>query len=567
MAAHPIVVAGIRRRIGNGETTLIWGHPWLQDNPSPLIQTIMPEELRDARVAGLIDPQTQTWDPHILSDLFIPEDVSRIVMIPVSPGYDDSWYWMGDPKGIYSVKNAYKRIVGDYENNPDSFAEWLAGAMSILTEEQTQLLVGVLYNIWRSRNSAVWEGAMTRPQAVVKGAATLLNAYGAVHGRAAREGIRTQSEPVLPGNHMRCYMDAGFQQETEEATYGIVLLDPGGSFVAAKNGRSPICFSPLMAEAVAFKEALSWLLERSINSAELLTDFFVERRKPLPALQRSRSQSLIGLMEIGYGIPNGLHENIEDGNDIKMSEFEEGELVEMISKTELGENSAVVSKIESQETRAGTEDVFDKDHGTKNKNPRKKNRKKKRKNKGNKGTQGPNITDINRFVTYVCKRLREKKSYLVWNAVACLGVSALSDLVREVEAIQACGGQKTADGRRFRAGGGILWNVIKAREPNAYKDIMKRGKEFEKQLKQVPKTPLIKQEAKDAISQNTLGTVTDKPLANASDGRVPSNMVCDFQEESTSGPQRQSVYNRIRVPVSYDDLFEEECAKCRAYAI
>ncbi|XP_019173825.1 PREDICTED: uncharacterized protein LOC109169398 [Ipomoea nil] len=316
MAAHPIVVAGIRRRIGNGETTLIWGHPWLQDNPSPLVQTIMPEELREARVADLIDPQTQTWDPHILSNLFIPEDVSRIVMIPVSPGYDDSWYWIGDPKGIYSVKNAYRRIVGDYENNPgdfdkwvkmwklkvqpkwktffvesiwnitqlpitniitDSFAEWLTGAMSILTEEQTQLMVGVLYNIWRNRNSAVWEGAMTRPQAVVKGAATLMNAYGAIHGRTARDGLRAQSEPVLPGNHMRCYIDAGFRQETGEATYGIVLLEPGGSFVVAKNGRSPVCFSPLMAEAMAFKEALSWLVERSINSADLLTDCMVLR--------------------------------------------------------------------------------------------------------------------------------------------------------------------------------------------------------------------------------------------------------------------------------------------------
>ncbi|XP_031098726.1 uncharacterized protein LOC116002700 [Ipomoea triloba] len=265
-------------------------------------------------------------------------------------------------------------------------------------------------------------------------------------------------------------------------------------------------------------------------------------------------------MEIGCGIPNGLHgvENFEDGKDIKMSELEEGELVEMISKTELGENSAIVSKIESQETRAGTENLVNKDSGSKNQN-RRKNRKKKKKNKGNKGTPGPNITDINRFVTNVCKRLREKKSYLVWNAVACLGVSALSDLVKEVEAIQACGGQKTADGRRFRIGGGILWNIIKAREPNAYKEIMKRGKEFEKQLKQVPKTPLIKQEAKDATSQNTPGTVTDKRVAIASDGSsLPSNMMCDSQEQSTSGPERQSVYNRIRMPVSYDDLFEED---------
>ncbi|KAL9268821.1 hypothetical protein AKJ16_DCAP26504 [Drosera capensis] len=54
----------------------------------------------------------------------------------------------------------------------------------------------------------------------------------------------------------------------------------------------------------------------------------------------------------------------------------------------------------------------------------------------------------------------------------------------ENEAIQACGGQKTADGYRFRTVGGILWNILKTREPNAYKEIMKKGKEFEKQFRQ-----------------------------------------------------------------------------------
>ena len=48
-----------------------------------------------------------------------------------------------------------------------------------------------------------------------------------------------------------------------------------------------------------------------------------------------------------------------------------------------------------------------------------------------------------------------------------------------MDAIQSCGGQMTADGRRFRNGGGILWNIIKTREPKAYKEIMKKVKEFE----------------------------------------------------------------------------------------
>ena len=48
-----------------------------------------------------------------------------------------------------------------------------------------------------------------------------------------------------------------------------------------------------------------------------------------------------------------------------------------------------------------------------------------------------------------------------------------------VDAIQACGGQKTANGKRFRNGGGILLNVMKTRDPNAYKERISMGKEFD----------------------------------------------------------------------------------------
>lgn len=37
-----------------------------------------------------------------------------------------------------------------------------------------------------------------------------------------------------------------------------------------------------------------------------------------------------------------------------------------------------------------------------------------------------------RFVLDTCRRLKEKKSYMVYTAVGCLGVSALCDLVKEV---------------------------------------------------------------------------------------------------------------------------------------
>ncbi|XP_019177863.1 PREDICTED: uncharacterized protein LOC109173059 [Ipomoea nil] len=231
MAAHDLVCARIRRRIGNGQTTLIWGHPWLPDNPSPLVQTIMPEELREALVAGLIDPQTKTWDPHILSDLFVPDDVNRISMNPISPDYEDSWYWMGNPSGEYTVKNAYR-------------------------QEQVGVAVGVLYHIWRARNSAVWDKALPQPGQTWRRANTAENAYRQVHHR--QQHPAPSALPTAETHtRLKCFVDAGYKQTTGDATYGMVLLGHDGSFVAAKFGKLPGAFSPLMAEALACKEALS----------------------------------------------------------------------------------------------------------------------------------------------------------------------------------------------------------------------------------------------------------------------------------------------------------------------
>ncbi|XP_019173808.1 PREDICTED: uncharacterized protein LOC109169381 [Ipomoea nil] len=126
MAAKDLICSGIRRRIGNGKSTLIWEHPWLQDEHDPMIQTEMPPQLAGAKVEGLIDQDTSSWDQHILTDIFQPIDIPRILKIPVSPEYDDTWYWHGDPNGCYSVKNGYRCIIEDYEtDNNGAFDKWI----------------------------------------------------------------------------------------------------------------------------------------------------------------------------------------------------------------------------------------------------------------------------------------------------------------------------------------------------------------------------------------------------------------------------------------------------------
>ncbi|XP_031103094.1 uncharacterized protein LOC116006746 [Ipomoea triloba] len=124
MAAHELVCGGVRRRIGNGKSTFIWGHPWLPDEVDPMIQTPMPPHLSGALVSGLMNEDTNAWEPSILTDIFEPSDVNRILRIPISPDYEDSWFWYGDPKGCYMVRGGYRCIVGEFENSPTSFDKW-----------------------------------------------------------------------------------------------------------------------------------------------------------------------------------------------------------------------------------------------------------------------------------------------------------------------------------------------------------------------------------------------------------------------------------------------------------
>ncbi|XP_019188892.1 PREDICTED: uncharacterized protein LOC109183161 [Ipomoea nil] len=125
MVAKNLICSGVRRRVGNGKSTLIWEHLWLQDEQNPMIQTEMPPQLAGARVERLIDQDTGSWDQHILTDIFLPVDIPKILKIRISPNYDDMWYWYGDLNCCYSVKNGYRCIIGNYENNNDgAFNNW-----------------------------------------------------------------------------------------------------------------------------------------------------------------------------------------------------------------------------------------------------------------------------------------------------------------------------------------------------------------------------------------------------------------------------------------------------------
>ncbi|XP_031121154.1 uncharacterized protein LOC116024402 [Ipomoea triloba] len=215
MAAHDLVCGGVRRRIGDGRSTLIWGHPWLPDNPTPMVQTPMPIHLNGTCVSSLIDTGTNSWNIPLLNDIFTVEDALRISRIPISPGYEDSWYWQGDPKGCYTVKCGYKAALGEYS----------------ASEDHIRVIVAALYHLWKARNTAVWDAYLLRPAKVLSTAVVALHAWKEVHDKHQPTAGNTLPPPADQTQTMvpKCYFDAGFCSATHKASFGAVLISPAGS--------------------------------------------------------------------------------------------------------------------------------------------------------------------------------------------------------------------------------------------------------------------------------------------------------------------------------------------------
>ncbi|CAL9056965.1 unnamed protein product [Musa banksii] len=277
------------------------------------------------------------------------------------------------------------------------------------------------------------------------------------------------------------------------------------------------------------------------------------RSVPETASSMEGSESVLEAIfqEPAFGGPEEILDDDDDGG----IEEEGKEDVEMVDAETLepgggGGSVAGLAGGDTPQTEGGSGIQSRGRNGSRGRGKKKNRRKRKGGGGGGGGGATASIADINRFVIETCRHLKEHKSYLLWNAIGCLGVSVVKDLVKEVDAIQHCGGQKTADGRRFRTGGGILWNILKTREPKAYKEIMSKGREFEKQFK----------ESKAKMRRSNEAQVSDTSIPNeaeVSDNSERGAYVEKKLESSESKTQHKKLMDRMRVPVSYEDLLEE----------
>lgn len=118
MEAQGLVTAGIRWRVGSGESIGVLRQPWLVESDNPYIISVSPS-LNNASVASLIDMNCREWDQDILKDLFNDRDQLCINKVVVGEKEScDEVYWCKENHGItlfvvHTVCCRVKNITGE----------------------------------------------------------------------------------------------------------------------------------------------------------------------------------------------------------------------------------------------------------------------------------------------------------------------------------------------------------------------------------------------------------------------------------------------------------------------
>lgn len=93
---------------------MIWHVPWLPDEENGYVDKAEYAQLASAKVSNLMMICERKWDTELLEDLFDARDIALIKRIPLSMHADnDSWYWLLDEKGEFTVKSCYRGLQGE----------------------------------------------------------------------------------------------------------------------------------------------------------------------------------------------------------------------------------------------------------------------------------------------------------------------------------------------------------------------------------------------------------------------------------------------------------------------
>nr|GMD70689.1 uncharacterized protein LOC109152773 [Ipomoea batatas] len=189
-----------------------------------------------------------------MHDLFDQNDVQRIIKTPISPTYTDAWYWRGDLKGVYSVKQGYhiqaqhfavqepgllwETDVGVQGN---SFAAIVENFLGMAGHDMAIRMAATYWTIWIARNEALWNTKVWQTAELKHMVESLINSWKLAYSNTANQNFSKMHAISVPWQpppvgKVKCNVDAALFEDV--MGFGAVVRDHNGKFVAAYGGMS-----------------------------------------------------------------------------------------------------------------------------------------------------------------------------------------------------------------------------------------------------------------------------------------------------------------------------------------
>ncbi|KAH9799157.1 putative reverse transcriptase/RNA-dependent DNA polymerase [Citrus sinensis] len=226
LAAQPAILRGGRIQIRGGQQTIIGNAPWLPDKDSGFISSSLPTNIASASVDSLMIPNHRRWD---------------YAVIPLGTRHDkDSWFWLPDSKGLYTVRSCY-RLLNSMLSPPSSRAWRKLWQLSIPAKVKNFL--------WRAMSNVL----PTADNLLQRRVENLFLC------QQARKNAYFPLIPDTPGHGSACWFKPCEGYSRGLISLGAVIRSDQGDFISAKSDILPGSFEAREAEAIGVREALSWL--------------------------------------------------------------------------------------------------------------------------------------------------------------------------------------------------------------------------------------------------------------------------------------------------------------------
>ena len=112
MATQPIVRQETWWHVGNDHFVEIFRDNWLHQRSTFRLTSQPIVVPSDAKVSLLNDPHTAAWRIDMVQQLFSPNDATAILSIPLSYRLPmDRLVWAYTPRGVFTVRSAYKVVI------------------------------------------------------------------------------------------------------------------------------------------------------------------------------------------------------------------------------------------------------------------------------------------------------------------------------------------------------------------------------------------------------------------------------------------------------------------------